>query len=719
MQKTITAIVFNNISNKAKFLVRASVLLVFISNIMSISGCHSDHQNSEKSNWSFTGGDAGVSRFSELDQVNKKNVSGLKVAWTYHSGDMKGGVQNNPVIVNGVIYVTTPAQQLIAINGEDGKEIWRFNPARAGETFGGLNRGVAYWTDGANDRRIYYTSGGFLNAVDAETGKAILSFGDQGRINLNEGLVKPAGQMGITSPASPVIYKGLVIVGGMSWSAPSNVSAFDVHTGLRKWIFHVIPQPGEYGYDTWGDKNFWKNGIGVNVWGGLSVDVKNGMLYFGTGQPKYDLYRPNNKGMQLYGNCILALNAQTGKRVWHYQIVHHDLWDLDAPCAPILVTLNHNGQKIPGVVQLSKTGNVFMFNRLTGELLSRVEERPVRKSLLPGEEAYPTQPFVTWPEAFSRQVVEEKDLTDLSPEAHTEALKRFKNSDTGWFPPPSVKGSLYYGVHGGAEWSGGAYEPKDNVIYVNANELAWHVQMHDVSVASGNKNDDQDPGRAVFLQKGCVSCHGANREGMGNAPNLTAVNKKYNESEIVQLIRKGRGGMPSFAQIPEDEVHQLAKYLLNIKNMQNGSKVIKKPSFQASDFNKFLDKNNYAATKPPYGTLNAINLNTGKIEWKVPLGEYKELTAKGIPVTGTENFGGCIVTKGGLVFIGASRDEKFRAFDKDSGKILWETQLPYGGYSVPSTYAVNGKQYIVIVATGGGKLGTKTGDAYIAFALPN
>lgn len=696
------------------------ILVSIIIFVISLQGCNTASFTNDDSNWSQAGGNPGATKYSALDQINKSNVAHLKQAWIYNSGDMRGNVQGNPVIVNGVVFVTTPGAELIALNGENGKEIWRFNPSRPGENLGGTIRGVAYWKGDNNDERIFYSAGSYLNAVNARTGKSVINFGDSGRIDLNRDLMRPPGEMRLTAPAYPVVYKNVIIVGGMTWTAPANVSGFDAITGKRKWIFNVIPHPGEEGYETWGDKNFWKNGAGVNVWGGLSVDIQNGIVFFSTGQPKDDFSRPGNEGAQLYGNSIVALNASTGKKIWHYQTLHHDLWDLDLPCAPVLADLYNNGKKIPGVVQLSKTGNVFMFNRLTGELLSKVEERPVPASSLPGEYSFPTQPYVTWPEPFARQVITGNDLTTLTPAKHEEALKIFSNSDTAWMAPPSVRGSIYYGIHGGAEWGGGSYDPGTDRIYVNANELAWHIIMRDIN-AQGNENKDLpiSPGKKVFLKNGCVSCHGANREGMGAIPKLTGLNQKYSRLQLVEIIHSGRGAMPAFSQIPKDDIELLCDYLLDIgTGSQKINNKEKKPVYRSLGYNKFLDKDGYPATKPPYGTLNAINLKTGKIDWKVPLGEYPELTAQGIPVTGTENFGGSIVTKGGLIFIGASRDQKFRAFDKETGKILWETTLPYGGYATPSTYYVKGKQYIIIPATGGGKLGTQTGDAYVAFCLP-
>lgn len=701
-------------------------IILFVAILLGISPGCSDKQESGDApgagkNWAYTGGTEKQIKYSKLEQINKSNVSELEVAWTYNSGEMAGNVQGNPLIIDGVVFITTPSQKLKALDATTGQEIWSFDPARKGEGFGGVNRGIAYWGEGG-EALIFYTSGSYLNAINAKTGIPKESFGDGGRIDLNDDLVKPADQMGITAPAAPVIYDDLVIVGAMTWSAPANVSAFNVETGKREWIFHTIPQPGEEGYDTWGDEDFWKNGAGVNVWGGLSVDSDNAMVFFATGQPKDDFYRPQNPGTQLYGNSVVALDAASGKKEWHYQTLYNDLWDLDLPCAPILFELEWQGKKIPAVAQLSKTGNTFLFNRITGELLSEVEERPVPESDLEAQYTHPVQPYVLWPEPFSKQEFTKDHLTDLNPEARRFAKEWFDKKDTGWFVPPSEKGILYYGVHGGAEWGGGSYDPETNTIFVNSNDLAWDITMRNINKekAGGDNNQPiQLPGKKYYLQYGCASCHGSNKKGKDGLPALTDLSNIYQVQDVVKIIREGKNAMPAFKQIPEDEVQLIAQYILDLQGEKAESSEEASPVYRAIDYTKFLDPEGYPATKPPWGTMNAIDLNTGKIKWKVPLGEYEELSEQGIELTGTENFGGSIVTKGGLVFIGASRDQKFRAFDKETGEVLWETTLPYGGYAIPSTYMVGGRQYVIIPATGGGKLGTQSGDAYVTFALPD
>ncbi|RYE13782.1 MAG: c-type cytochrome, partial [Sphingobacteriales bacterium] len=513
-----------------------------------------------------------------------------------------------------VMYVTTPAHVLIALDATNGKELWRFVPDRGKEKFTGINRGVAYWHNG-DESSILYTVSNYLYRVDAQTGKAVEAFGDEGRANLNEGLLKEADKMAITSPGAPNIYKNLLILGAVSWSAPSNVSAFDIKTGKRVWVFNSVPRPGEYGYDSWGNKNFWKDGAGVNSWGGIAVDDENGMVYFSTGQPKDDFYRSDNKGQQLYGNCIVAVNAETGKRVWHYQALHHDLWDLDMPCAPVLVNLTDNGKAVKGVMQLTKTGNILLFDRLTGRVLSKVDEVPVPASTLPGEYAYPTQPKVTWPEPFSRQVVKENELTNRTPEAHTYAKKIFSASDAGWFIPPNLKGILYYGIHGGSEWGGGAYDEQENTLYINANELAWHIKMRDINEnADAADKSSLSPGNGVFLKMGCSGCHGADRAGQGGIPNLTQLDKKYTAADIEKIVHNGRKAMPAFKQIQEKDMKDLVDFLLNKTNTAQAAIVKNKPEYRSLGYNKFLDQDGYPATAPPWGTLNAVDLTTGAVQ---------------------------------------------------------------------------------------------------------
>ncbi len=694
--------------------------LVSIILILSYS-CGNQHDIKDKfnySSWSVTGGDDGISHYSTLTKIDTCNVSNLKIAWKFNSGSIVHN-QCNPIVVEGIMYFTTGFQELIALDAKSGKEKWRYKPnfeRNERPEFMHINRGLAFWTDGKTSR-VYFSSGNFINSIDAITGKLDLDFGRNGQIDLNQNQHKAPDQIGLISSGSPVIFNDLVIVGCSSWAAAANVSAYDVRTGKRVWKFNTIPHYGEWGHYSYGDPDFWMNGAGVNVWGGLSLDKENGMIFFGTGQPKQDFYRPFNQGDHLFANCVVALNAFTGKRIWHYQVIHHDLWDLDVPCAPVLADLKIRGKVVPAAIQVTKTGNTFIFNRLTGALLSDIEERRVKQSELFGEMSSITQPFVLWPESFSKQELTTEDATILSQEKHECSLAELKRSDLKRFDPPSEKGMIYYGLHGGANWGGPAIDPVNSMMYINTNEIAWHIEMIDV-----NKDDPikktMHPGEKIYLMRNCAACHGVEGKGMDNQPTIEQLEEKYNSAQMKELLVKGRGSMPANPNIGDVELDALTDFLLKIEGKYyEGLPVETKPNYVVKGYNRFLDKDGYPAIKPPWGTLTALNLITGKVNWKIPLGEYPELTAQGIPVTGSENFGGPLVTKGGVIFITATRDEKFRAFHAKTGKLLWETHLPFGGYATPSTYEIDGKQYVVILTTGGGKLGTTEGDALIAFSL--
>jgi quinoprotein glucose dehydrogenase len=647
--------------------------------------------------------DPAATRYTRLDQIDRANVKDLKVAWVYHTGsnsdELKTAIECNPLVIDGVMYVTSPVLEVIALDAATGRLIWKSNifPPSNGTSsplvksivliaifalgasavgwlrrawrfravqiqfpllvllVGGLwfsgasfnvfpnamdeerrlgpNRGLSYWQDGS-DRRIVFAGGHKLVALNAATGKPIPAFGDHGIVDLTRGLGRDVSGMFYTVTSPGIIYHDLIILGskvgeGPRPAAPGHVRAFDVRTGKQRWIFHTIPQPGETGYETW-PSDAWQRAGGANAWGGLTLDEQRGMVFFATGSPTFDLYGGDRHGANLFGDSVVALNAQTGRLVWHYQVIHHDLWDYDLPCPPSLVTLKRDGKNVDVAVQLAKNGMVYVLDRETGEPIFGVEERAVPPSDLPGEQAWSTQPFVTRPPPLTLQNVTEADLTDLSPEAHAYALKQFRQAKAASiYAPPSKQTTIVTpGFHGGSNWSGASFDPARFLLIANTNNVPYLLTMTD-----------------------------------------------------------GKPWVPY--------------------------------RFGFTGFYRFLDQEGFPAVKPPWGTLTAINLNEGEILWQVPLGEFKELTARGIPPTGAENAGGSVITAGGLIFIAATKDEKFRAFDVDTGRVLWESQLNAAGYATPSVYAVNGKEYVVIAAGGGGMVQTRSGDEYVAFSLPS
>ena len=695
----------------------AKVFLLFFLSFYLLA-CH--RENKKFAAWETYRGNAESNAYSSLDEINTKNIQQLKVAWQYHTGDSGISIQCNPIIIDGVIYLTSPGLKLIALTADSGKMLWTFDPFK-GAKGDGVNRGVVYWED-ENDRRILFSAGYNLYAVNAKTGVLISSFGHKGIVDLRQGLDRNLDEITVDATSPGIIFGDLLIMGSRvsegEGAAPGHVRAYNVRTGKEAWIFHTIPKPGEYGYETW-EKDAWKNIGGANAWSGLSLDEKRGMVFFATGSCSPDFYGGDRKGQNLFANSVIALNAKTGERVWHYQLVHHDLWDYDPPMPPNLVTLRQNGKAIDAVVEATKTGNIFVFDRETGRPLYEIKEQKVPQSDVAGEESWPTQPFPVKPTAFVRQRYTDEDIANISPEAHAYAEARLKNArNEGIFTPSSAQGSIVFpGFRGGAEWNGGSFDVETGIIYINANEIPNISSLK--KLVAGKQS-----GESFFLAN-CATCHGMDRKGQANFPSLVNIDKKMGQSQIITQIKKGKGLMPAFPNLSEFQIKAISAYLIDpekqtvekpIQGITNDSSKIKY-SYAHSGYGQFLDLEGYPAVKPPWGTLNAVNLNTGELIWKVPLGEYSELTKRGIPPTGTQNFGGTIVTAGGLVFVGASKDEKFRAFDKSNGKILWEIKLPAGGYATPSTYSVNGKQYVIIAAGGGGKNDTKKGDSYIAFAL--
>jgi quinoprotein glucose dehydrogenase len=734
--------------------------LLILFSLIFFGGCHAPEtadkikMDAVSTDWPMYGGNKSGNRYSLLTQVNLKTVDRLKIAWSYESerqsADGTSTLKNSdlqcqPIVVNGVLYATSPKLKLFALDAATGKRIWQFDPF-ANRQFGVTTcRGVVYWEEGS-DKRIFYTAGSFLYAVDAGNGSLMESFGDSGRIDLHTGLdlnydVKKL-YVAATSPG--VIYKNTLILGSAvsegGDAAPGYIRGFDTKSGKLKWIFHTIPEPGEQGYDTW-PKDAHKKIGAANNWSGLTIDEKRGAVFLGTGSPASDYYGGDRAGINLYSDCILCLDAETGKLKWYFQTIHHDLWDRDLPCPPNLTTIVHNGRKTDVLVQATKDGLIYVLDRDSGNSIFPIEERDVPVNGLPGEHPWPVQKYPVRPLPISNQVFSETDITELSPASHAFIKNIFDSTDhSNKFLPPGEKGTLLYGYSGGAEWGGNAIDSA-GVLYQNANNCVWKLQMQSRSeFAKNNAFDSQ--GQHLFNIH-CSACHGMERNGNGaEVPGLRNINKRFSEKDISEILREGRRRMPSFKQLSPEEIKMLIQFVLdknppeniseksknsldrklNARSGQQGSMKENKimpydPPYRAKVWTKLYDPDGFPAVKPPWGTLNAIDLKTGEYRWRVPLGEYPELTKRGTPVTGTENYGGPLVTEGGLVFIAATRDEKLRAFNKYTGKIVWETKLPAAGFATPVTYAVNGRQFIVIAA-GGGR-GLKSGVSYIAYALSN
>jgi glucose dehydrogenase len=677
----------------------------------------------EYRDWSvYQGGPEGI-HYSALNQINRENVNRLTLAWRYDSGDeyKDSEMECNPIVVGRTLYATTPKLRVIALDATTGKLLWSFESPEGEEFKEKLrNRGLTYWGSGG-EGRLFIAVREKLYALDAKTGRPIPSFGDSGYVDLREGLGRETHGLTVSVSTPGVIYKDLLIVGSIVPedlpSAPGDIRAYDVRTGKRRWIFHTIPHPGEPGYDTW-PPDAWQYIGGANDWGGMTLDEKRGLVFVPTGSAAFDFYGANRVGDNLYANSLLALRAETGELVWYFQFVRHDLWDRDLPVPPALVTVERDRKAIDAVAQITKSGFVFVFERDTGKPLYPIEERRVPPTDIEGEKTAETQPLPLAPAPFARQQVTEDLLTTRTPAAHQAVLEKFRTlRSSEQFTPPSCEGTIIFpGFDGGGEWGGPAYDPETGLLYINANEMAWVLRVVEKPPAK-----TQMTARELYLTH-CASCHRQDMSGTPpEFPSLVAIGKKRKPAEISRVIEKGRGRMPPFATLDAEIVRALTAYLASGED----STVQMKPpapspmdlKYRVDGYNKFLDPDGYPGVKPPWGTLSALNLNTGEYVWKIPFGEFPELAAQGVPTTGSENYGGGIVTAGGLFFIAATdHDAKFRAFDKATGKLLWETTLPAAGNATPATYEIDGKQYVVIAA-GGGKWGAPSGGSYVAFAL--
>lgn len=587
--------------------------------------------------WRHYGGDSGGSRFSRLAQIDRGNVARLGRAWTYHTGEQtRTAFEATPLFVDGTLYFSTAASRVIALDAETGKELWQFDPYRAGGRSFAPHRGVAYWAKGGEGRIIYGTGAAELVALDARTGKLCPGFGAGGRVDLRAGVAdKWPDDYAVTSP--PAIYRDLVIVGarvpeGVPRGPSGDVRAFDARTGKEVWRFHTVPRPGEPGHETW-EGDGWRERTGANVWSMMSVDEERGLVFLPVGSPAYDFYGGDRKGKNLYGNSLVALEAATGKVRWHYQMVHHDLWDYDLPAQPTLVTVRRGGREVAAVAQVTKMGMVFVLDRETGKPLFPVEERPVPQSKVPGEATWPTQPFPLKPAPLVRHAITRSDLSRVTPESERFCAGLFDSLvNGGIFTPLGLEPTLVFpGTLGGATWSGASFDPATNHLYVNVNEV------------------------------GMIGAMAPQPEGAANAFRRASPRGEYA---------------------------------------------------------RFWDENQWPCQRPPWGTLNAVDLNTGELAWKAPLGVVEELAAQGLADTGTPNMGGSIVTTGGLVFIAGSNDSRLRAFDARTGKELWAGKLDASGHATPMTFqGKGGRQYVVIAAGGGGYFSRTTADTLIAFTI--
>ena len=698
--------------------------IAFLGSLLVFFACsqpQTSTSNIDYTKWNEYQGGPDRNQFSILNQITLDNVKELKLAWSHHLSD-SGQMQMNPIVVNDIVYGIGPDVRPFALNAATGEEIWLHGDPL--DVWHSTSRGVTYWAEG-EDQRIYYSAGSYLYALNAMTGELIESFADGGKLDLHTGLPENAQEKFVVSNAPGTIYKNLIIISVRlsegADAAPGDIRAFDVLTGELVWTFHTIPYPGEEGYESWENKEAYKNINvgGVNNWCGMTVDRENGILYVPLGTASPDFYGGNRLGDNLYANCLLALHVETGEKLWHFQFTHHDIWDRDLPSTPNLIEVERDGEKVQAVAQITKQGYVYVFDRFSGEPLFPIEEVPAFPSKLEGEKAALTQPIPTKPAPFARRSDEltEADISSYA-ENKDELLRIFRKADKRFYAPPGEDSVLLFpGYDGGGEWGGAAVVPDEGIIYINSNEMSWLLSVEkteDMSTVNVSHGE-------LLYRTNCSACHQGDLSGtpQSNAPSLENLEQNYEKASLVTFISQGKGMMPGFPHLSSTERESIAGFLLNEEGDKQeiaSENPVYQDAYRHRGYHKFLDSNGLPAIGPPWGTLNAIDLNTGEYVWKIPFGETPELKAKGHPTTGTENYGGPVITKNGLLFIAGTIDGMFRAYNRFTGELLWEYALPAAAFATPAMYEVDGKQYIVI-ACGGEKLGTAKGNQVVAFAL--
>jgi quinoprotein glucose dehydrogenase len=657
--------------------------------------------------WTRSHGDNGARRYSALRQINKENVRELEVAWTFRAGDGLANIQCTPVVVDGVLYAPTPGKALVALDAATGVERWRrgFPELRNRLQDTPARRGLTYWPGTAEHApRLLVGAGDWIYALDPRSGEPLAGFGTNGRTRIVAG-----------ATAAGAVHKHVLVAAGIN----GDVFGYDVRTGAQLWHFRSVARGEDFGADTWDSP-----ASGANGWSGLSIDDTRGIAFIALGAPRPDMVGISRLGDNLFSNCVLALDVLTGRRLWHFQDVRHDIWDLDVVGPPNLVTIIRDGKPVDVVTCMAKSGHLFVLDRVTGKPVFPVRLRRAPTSKLPGERTAAYQPDPELPEPISRSEFHPDMITDRTPEAQEFVKKVVERSTYGFFEPfTEGRANLFIGSRGGAEWSGAAVDVPSGRLYVTSNRWVSRVTV------LANDDRERDPkyppsaGEKVY-QVHCAPCHGPARQGIGVAPPLIGLKARMKDAEVLELLAKGRGAMPPNVVLNDAERKELLDYLFRRKQPPTragggGPTAGDHPKYVFDGFNFLVDHEGYPGIKPPWGLLNCYDLSTGKALWRVPLGEHPELTKQGVPITGAQNLGGASVTAGGLVFVAGTADEKLRAFDADTGVELWSAKLPFAGTAAPAIYEAGGRQFVVITATGGGRVGGKSGpgDAYVAFAL--